>query len=59
MPADAAAVYIGTLRFHRNDFNTITRVEVLDERGDIAVTLKQKEGGKPLQVRPSLLKRVR
>lgn len=58
VPADAAAVYIGTLRFHRNDFNTITKVEVIDERGDIAVVLK-KEGGKPMQVRPSLLKRVR
>lgn len=58
VPADTAAVYIGTLRFHRNDFNTITKVEVIDERGDIAVALKQ-EGGKPMEVRPSLLKRVR
>lgn len=56
VPADARAVYIGTLRFHRNDFNTITRVEVVEERKDIAVVLK---GASPSEVRSSLLKRVR
>jgi hypothetical protein len=56
VPADAKAVYIGTLRYHRNDFNTITRVEVVDERKDIPLVLK---AGSPAEVRPSLLKRVR
>lgn len=55
VPADARAVYIGTLRFHRNDFNTITRVEVVEERKDIARVLKT---GSPAEVRTSLLKRA-
>lgn len=58
VPPGAAAVYIGTLRYHRNDFNTITKVEVIDEREDIAVVLKG-SGASPQQVRLSLLKRVR
>jgi hypothetical protein len=58
VPGDARAVYIGTLRYHRNDFNSITKVEVIDERQDIAAVLKT-TGGSPLQVRPSLLKRLR
>jgi hypothetical protein len=49
-------VYIGTLRYHRNDFNSITRVEVVDERKDIALVLKT---GAPAEVRTSLLKRLR
>jgi hypothetical protein len=57
VPAGAKAVYIGTLRFHRNDFNTITRVEVVDDRRDIATVLKT--GGAVADVTPSLLKRVR
>ena len=57
VPAGAGAVYIGTLRFHRNDFNTITKVEVVDERRDIATVLKS--GGTPADVRPALLKRLR
>ena len=57
VPSDAKAVYIGTLRYTRNDFNTITKVEVIDERQDISVAL-EKAGGSPLLVRPSLLKRV-
>lgn len=56
VPAGASAVYIGTLRYHRNDFNTITRVEVVDERRDIATVLK---AGSPADVRTSLLKRMR
>jgi hypothetical protein len=57
VPAGAGAVYIGTLRFHRNDFNTITKVEVVDERRDVAAALKA--AGSPADVSPSLLKRVR
>ena len=56
VPAGANAVYIGTLRFHRNDFNRITRVEVVDERKDIATVVK---AGSPAEVRPALLQRVR
>jgi hypothetical protein len=57
VPKGAAAVYIGTLRYHRNDFNTITRVEVVDERKDITTVLKA--GASSSDVRPSLLKMVR
>lgn len=58
VPNGAKAVYIGTLRYHRNDFNRITKVEVIDERQDIAAALKT-TGGAPDQVRTSLLKTVR
>ena len=58
VPSGAEAIYIGTLRYHRNDFNTITKVEVIDERQDIAAALKN-TGSSALQVRPSLLKSVR
>jgi hypothetical protein len=57
VPKDANAVYIGTLRYYRNDFNRIVRVEIVDERKDIATVLK---GGAPAsEVRPSLLKMLR
>ena len=56
VPPDAKAVYIGTLRYHRNDFNTITRVEVVNDPKDIAMALK---GNAPASfVRTSLLRRV-
>ena len=55
VPADARAVYIGTLRFHRNDFNSITRVEVVEERRDIPLVLTT---GSAAEVRTSLLKRA-
>lgn len=56
VPVGARAVYVGTLRYHRNDFNAITRVEVLDERRDLGALLK---GGSTAEVRTSLLQRVR
>jgi hypothetical protein len=56
VPAGATAVYIGTLRYHRNDFNSITKVEIVDERKDIPLVLK---AGSPAEVRTSLLKRLR
>jgi hypothetical protein len=56
VPKDGSAVYIGTLRYYRNDFNTITRVEVVDERKDIGAVLKG--GSAQGDVRPSLLKKV-
>lgn len=58
VPKDAPAVYIGTLRYFRNDFNTITRVEIVDERKDVAAALKA-TGASPAEVRPALLKRIR
>ena len=56
VPTGARAVYVGTLRYHRNDFNAITRAEVVDERRDIAAVLK---GAPVADVRTSLLQRVR
>jgi hypothetical protein len=56
VPPGASAVYIGTLRYHRNDFNSITKVEIVDERKDIPLVLK---AGSPAEVRTSLLKRLR
>ena len=56
VPAGARAVYVGTLRYHRNDFNAITRVEVLDERRDVAAVLR---GAPAAEVRTSLLQRLR
>ena len=55
VPAGARAVYVGTLRYHRNDFNAITRVEVVDERRDIGTVLK---GAPAAQVPTSLLRRM-
>jgi hypothetical protein len=57
VPQGATAVYIGTLRYHRNDFNSITRVEIVDERKDIPLVLKT--GGSPAEVRSALLKKLR
>jgi hypothetical protein len=37
VPAGAKAVYIGTLRYTRNDFNTIVNMEVLDDQ-DVTLT---------------------
>ena len=36
VPPGARAIYIGTLRYTRNEFNRITNVEVIDERKDFA-----------------------
>lgn len=58
MPSGAEAIYIGTLRYHRNDFNVITKVEVVDERQDIALVLKN-AAAHVSKVQPSLLKKVR
>ena len=57
VPKGATAVYIGTLRYYRDDFNSIIRVEVVDERKDITSVLKA--GTLPSAVWPSLLKTVR
>ena len=56
VPQGARAVYIGTLRYHRNDFNAITKIEIVDERKDIPLVLKT---GAPAEVRTSLLRRLR
>ena len=41
---DDKAVYIGTLRYHRDDYNTITKVEYVDEF-DQALAVFQKSAG--------------
>lgn len=56
VPKDGSAIYIGTLRYYRNDFNTITRVEVVDQRSDVGAVLTAADS--QARVRPSLLKRV-
>lgn len=56
VPSDAQAVYIGTLRFYRNDFNVITRIEVFDERQDIS-RLPITTDGLTSRIRTSLLKK--
>lgn len=56
VPAGARAIYVGTLRYFRNDFNVITKTEVVDERRDVAIVLKDTAAA---QVQVSLLKRVR
>jgi hypothetical protein len=53
IPANAKAVYIGTLRYSRNDFNTIVNMEVLDEFDETLVELGVTERD---QVSKSLLK---
>lgn len=58
VPNGAKAVYIGTLRYHRNDFNVITKVEIIDERKDITAALKNIDGSVQ-NVHVSLLKKVR
>lgn len=58
VPSGAGAIYIGTLRYHRNDFNVITKVEIIDERQDIALALKNTPAS-PLQVQVSMLKKAR
>lgn len=35
----ASSTYVVTLRYYRNDFNTITRIGVVDEREDVAAVL--------------------
>ena len=52
VPPDAGAIYIGTLRFTRNEFNRITNVEVIDERKDLESQINS-------GVRQSLLKQAR
>lgn len=39
---DAQVVYIGTLRYVRDDFNQIVNVEVIDERTEAATFLQQR-----------------
>jgi hypothetical protein len=43
-PGDRA-VYIGTLRYHRNEFFEITQAEVVDEYGAASVEFTKKFGG--------------
>jgi len=56
-PDDAAAVYIGTLRYTRNDFNRIVKVEVIDEYSQTVAELGPQYGVAGA-VQKSLLKPV-
>lgn len=55
VPDNAHAVYIGTLRYTRNDFNDITKMEVLDEYRNALIEFKQQFGSDATMTR-SLLK---
>jgi hypothetical protein len=57
VPKDASTVYIGTLRYTRNDFNTITKIEVIDDRK--ALTTQLNGQFKNADIRLSLLKKVK
>lgn len=57
VPKDARMIYIGTLRYTRNDFNTITKIEVIDERKALNSQLDAKYLN--ADIRQSLLKKVR
>ena len=52
VPHDARAIYIGTLRFTRNEFNRITNIEIIDERKDLGSQINP-------SVRQSLLKKAK
>lgn len=56
-PHNAQAIYIGTLKYHRNDFNDIVGIEVLDEYDH---TIKQLGlGDDAAAIRKSLLRSSR
>lgn len=56
-PADKA-VYVGTLRLHRDEFNEVTKAEILDHYAGASTEFKKKFGnGAPL--RKALLKPLR
>jgi hypothetical protein len=57
VPEGAEVIYIGTLRYTRNDFNSITRIEVIDDRGKLKSQLPKKY--RDADIRPSLLKSAR
>ncbi len=42
-PADRA-VYVGTFRFHRDEFNEVTKAEILDQYPEAAAEFKKKLG---------------
>jgi hypothetical protein len=47
-PGDRA-VYIGTLRYHRDEFFEITKVSIVDEYGAAQAEFRKKFGGVPLR----------
>jgi hypothetical protein len=42
-PTDTA-IYIGTIRLHRDEFNEVTKADILDQLGKAAVEFKNKFG---------------
>lgn len=54
-PKDAQVIYLGTLRYTRNDFNDIKNVEIIDEYKNTLAEFKQRFGSSATMKR-SLLK---
>ena len=46
-PADADVIYVGTLRYVRNDFNETVNIEVLDEKTEALAAVRQRYGRVP------------
>ena len=55
VPYEAQAIYIGTLRYFRDDFNVILRSEIIDEFESMRSELKQRFS-KTDEIQPALLK---
>ena len=49
------AIYVGTLRLHRDEFHTITKVEVRDEYAGALAEFRKRFAGEPAP-RKALLK---
>ncbi len=46
IPPGARAVYLGTLRYHRNDYNAITRTEYIDDYARASREFARRFGGR-------------
>jgi hypothetical protein len=56
-PGDKA-VYIGTIRYHRDEFFTISRIQIVDDYGHANAEFKKKFGSKH-SLRKALLTAVK
>jgi hypothetical protein len=57
IPKDADAIYIGTIHYTRDDFNTVTDMQILNEYPEALAEVQQRLGSH-VQLVPSLLKPV-
>lgn len=53
-PDSGELLYVGTLRYVRNDFNEILDIEVLNERAEALDALEQRFGRRPAELKDSL-----